>query len=35
MGNFARIGLQLMPFLPFVILLIAVLVAFYHIRVYW
>jgi|GEM_PF-1152912 len=28
-------GLKLLPFLPFIILAIAILVAIYHIRVYW
>jgi hypothetical protein len=28
-------ALKLLPYLPFIILAIAVLVAFYHIRYYW
>lgn len=30
-----RLGLRLIPFLPFIILIIAVLVAVYHVKVYW
>ena len=28
-------GLKLLPYLPFIILAIAILVAIYHIKIYW
>lgn len=35
MGKFRMLGLKLLPVLPFGVLAVAVLVAIYHIRVYW
>lgn len=35
MGYLKRTGLRLLPFLPFIILLLAVAVAIYHIEAYW
>ena len=35
MGKITEWGLRLIPFLPFLILALAVLVAAYHIRFYW
>ncbi len=35
MRNFKKVGRRLIPFLPFVILAVAILVAIYHIKIYW
>ncbi len=35
MGKLKEIGLQLIPFLPFLILAAAIFVAIYHIKFYW
>lgn len=35
MRKLKEIGLQLIPFLPFLILAVAIVVAIYHIKVYW
>jgi hypothetical protein len=35
MARIKAAGRKLLPFLPFIILAIAILVAIYHIKVYW
>jgi len=35
MADLKKIGLQLIPLLPFIILVLAVIVAIYHINAYW
>lgn len=35
MRKLKKIGLQLIPFLPFLILAAAIVVAIYHIKAYW
>jgi hypothetical protein len=35
MGKLKEIGLQLIPVLPFLILAMAIVIATYHIKVYW
>ncbi len=35
MGKFRMMGIKLLPILPFVVLAVAVIVAIYHIKVYW
>lgn len=35
MGNLRMLGLKILPLLPFVVLALAMVVAVYHIKVYW
>lgn len=35
MGNLRMLGLKVLPFLPFLVLALALVVAVYHIKVYW
>lgn len=34
-GRLKQLGLQILPFLPFIVLAAAVVVAIYHIQAYW
>ena len=35
MGYFKKIGIRLIPSLPLIVLIVAAIVAVYHIKVYW